>query len=103
VVRLARIDHDHRQAGQGGHHAALVAARGFQHDADWLERAEVGAQPAQAAASARHRPGRFRGMHGHRQALLGHIDSDRDVRWRGHSVPSGCADLAPRLADPGSS
>ena len=33
VADLARIDHDHRQARQGGHHGPLVAAAGFQHDA----------------------------------------------------------------------
>ena len=102
VAGLARIDHDHRQARQGGHDGPFVAAGGFQHDPRRLERGEVGAQLPQAAPRARHRPGHLRRMHGHIQALLSHIDPDRDIGWRGHWVPSTGAGRPPHLADSGS-
>ena len=47
------LDHDDRQAGQGGHHGPL-GRPWLPDDARRLEGAEVGAQPAQAAAGAQH-------------------------------------------------
>ena len=104
VVRLARIDHDHRQAGrgQGGDHEPLVAAAGFQHDAGGLQRLELLLQAAQAAPRAWHRPGRPRGLDRDVQLRLRHIDPDRDVRVSCHSVPSDDAGDTPCLADSGS-
>ena len=104
VVGLAGIDADDRQAdrGQGRHHEPLVAAAGFQHDAGGPQRLELPLQAPQAAPRARHGPRRPRGLHGHVQLRLRHIDPDRDVRVSCHWVPSGHAGDTPRLADSGS-
>ena len=104
VASLARIDDDDWQASgaQGGDHGPLVATAGFQHDAGRPQRLELPRQPPQAAACARDRPGRPRGLHGHVQLGLRHIDPHRHVRWCRHWVPSGNAGHAPCLADAGS-
>ena len=104
VAGLAGIDADDRQTGraQGDDHGALVAAAGFQHDAAGPQRLELPLQPPQAAARARHRPGRARGLDGDVQPGLRHIDPYRYVRVGRHWVPSGNAGHTPCLADAGS-
>ena len=104
VADLARIDADDRQAGrgQGGQHGPLVAAASFQHDADRPQRLEPPLQAPQAAPRARHRPGRPRGLHGHVQPGLRHINPYRYVRVGRHWVPSDNAGRTPCLADAGS-
>ena len=104
VADLAGIDSDDRQAGrgQGGHHGALVAAAGFQHDAGGPQRLEPPLQAPQAAPRARHCPRRPRGIHGHVQSGLRHIDPHRHRCVPSHWVPSGNAGRTPGLADAGS-
>ena len=90
VAGLAGIDADDRQTGraQGDDHGALVAAAGFQHDAAGPQRLELPLQPPQAAARARHRPGRARGLYGDVQPGLRHIDPYRYVRvWAAIGYP----------------
>ena len=80
VADLARIDHNHRQVRQGGHHRALIPTAGFQHHAGGLECGQPVAQPVQAAAGAPYRPGRPRRVHSDVQAPLRHIDPDVHIR-----------------------
>ena len=81
VTRLARVDHDDRQARrrQRRHHGPLVASSRFEHNELRVNRQESRHEGSDPRLPIGDRPAFARGAEGHVSLSFGDIDTNKDL------------------------